>query len=51
MKFTKIDNSQYTLHDGEFVHNHELNTAVLDPEILNELDHFSPTKSKASSIL
>ena len=51
MKFTRTENQPYTLHDGEYIHNHELDTPVLDPEILAELDNFSPIRTKASQIM
>eukprot|EP00347_Sterkiella_histriomuscorum_P005193 403357537 len=50
MKFTKINDEMYQLHDGEFYHNHELSIPVLDPEILNELDQFDPISDKPAHI-
>jgi hypothetical protein len=50
LKFTKNEGEQYQLTGGVYYHNHELTAAVLDPDILAELDSFDAVKSKPAVI-
>ena len=50
MKFTKNGITPYQLSGGTFKHNHDLSTAVIDPEILREIDNFDVRTAKAANI-
>ena len=51
MKFTKkTGETHYQLTQGDFYHNHDLSTPVLDPDILRELDLVNPNNAKPAQV-
>jgi hypothetical protein len=44
LKFTRQEGKKYILSGGVYYHNHRLETAVLEREVLDELDHMVGVK-------
>jgi hypothetical protein len=50
IKFTKYKNCRYRMTDGVFYHNHDLDTAVMLPEIIEYLKTLDPMTCKPAEI-